>query len=203
MLTGSKLFLMAIEYRSSTKDHEHARRLKNLSRNIEVTENKKVMISRTKFLDNINNKDNLIKLIVRECNKTNIQAEQEEADADTTLVQRAISLTGQGYSVIVTADDAYVLVLLLHHQAKTVSLTASGRTYLIDYIPQKLTKFEKRYLLFSHSFSACDTVSAIFGVGKVRFMNMCKKTPADVLQIFIDANSTTEEVKLAGTKIFQ
>ena len=47
-------------------------------------------------MDNINNKDNLIKLIVRECNKTNIQAEQEEADADTTLVQQAISLTGQG-----------------------------------------------------------------------------------------------------------
>ena len=79
-------------FRSSTKDHEHARRLKNLSRNIEATENKKVMISRTKFLDNINNKDNLIKLIVRECNKTKIQAEQEEAD--TTLVQRAISLNG-------------------------------------------------------------------------------------------------------------
>ena len=34
-------------------------------------------------------------------------------------------------------------------------------------------------------------------------MNMCKKIPADVLQIFIDANSTTEEVKFAGTKIFQ
>ena len=101
------------------------------------------MISRTKFLDNIKNKDNLIKLVARECNKTNIQAEQEESDADTTLVQRAISLTGQGYSVTVTADDADVLVLLLHHEAKTVSLTASGKTYLIDNILQKLSQFEK------------------------------------------------------------
>ena len=74
-------------------------------------------------MDNINNKDNLIKLVARECNKTNIQAEQEE---DTTLVQRAISLTGQGYSVTVTAGDADVLVLLLHHEAKAVSLTASA-----------------------------------------------------------------------------
>ena len=151
----------------------------------------------------MNNKNYLIKLIVRECNKTNIQAEQEKADADTTLVQRAISFTGQGYSVTVTAGDAYVLVLLLHHETKAVSLTASGKTYLIDNILQKLTQFEKQYLLLSHSFSGCDTVSAIFGVGKVRFMNMCKKIPADVLQVFIDANSTTEEVKLAGTKIFQ
>ena len=53
---------------------------------------------------------------MRECNKTNIQAEQEEADADTTLAQRAILLTEQGYSVTVTAGDAYVLVLLLHHE---------------------------------------------------------------------------------------
>ena len=34
-------------------------------------------------------------------------------------------------------------------------------------------------------------------------MNICKKIPADVLQIFSDENSTTDEVKLAGTKIFQ
>ena len=90
-----------------------------------------------------------------------------------------------------------------HHEAKTVSLTAPGKPYLIDNILQTLTQFEKQYLLLSHSFSGCDTVSSIFGVGKVRFMNMCKKTPADVLQIFIKANLTTEEVKLAGTKIFQ
>ena len=58
-----------------------------------------------------------------------------------------------------------MLVLLLHHEAKTVSLTASGKTYLIDNILQKLTQFEKQYLLLSHSFFGCDTVSAIFGVG--------------------------------------
>ena len=46
-------------------------------------------------------------------------------------------------------------------------------------------------------------MSAIFGVGKVRFMNICKKILADVLQIFSDENSTADEVKLAGTKIFQ
>ena len=37
-----------------------------------------------------------------------------------TLVQRAIPLTGQGYSVTVTAGDAYVIVLSLHHEATTV-----------------------------------------------------------------------------------
>ena len=69
----------------------------------------------------------------------------------------------------------------------------------------KLTDLERRVLLLSHSFSGCDTVSAVFGFGKVRFFKKLSSpaAPRDVIDVLTTPGSSPESVKRAGVKLFE
>ena len=53
-----------------------------------------------------------------------------------------------------------------------------------------------------HSFTGCDTVSRIFGVGQGRLLNIRGKLTESIIQTFYSHDSTKEEIKSAGEKIF-
>ena len=55
-------------------------------------------------------------------------------------------------------------------------------------------------ILLLHSFTGCDTVSRIFGVGQGRLLNIRGKLT--IIQTFYSHDSTKEEIKSAGEKIF-
>ena len=113
---GSEKAIVVFDgYHNSTKDHEHGNRQGLGFTEIEVTENKKVMVSKSQFLLNSENKNGLIKLIIGALQDLLIEGEQATADADTLKVRRAIELSTQG-AVNVVANDTDILVLLLHHR---------------------------------------------------------------------------------------
>ena len=71
-----------------------------------------------------------------------------------------------GHTVNVICDDTDVMILLLHHKIKAY-LKSSGKVHDINNIISKMSKNLLEFLLLAHSFRCCDTVSAIFGKGKI------------------------------------
>ena len=57
-------------------------------------------------------------------------------------------------------------------------------------------------ILLLYSFTGCDTVSRIFGVGQGRLLNIRGKLTESIIQTFYSHDSTKEEIKSAGEKIF-
>ena len=77
----------------------------------------------------------------------------------------------------VRAEDADVLIMLLHHSSSTkypLYLTTSNGSYDVKKIQEALSEKQRRYLLFCHAFTGCDTVSAIAGHGKTTLFHMCR-----------------------------
>ena len=67
-----------------------------------------------------------------------------------------------------------------------------------------MTANEKDHLLFAYIFSGCCNISAIFGVRKVKFLKMVAgKLPTNILQIFKNAHSVTDDIKAAGVEVFK
>ncbi len=67
------------------------------------------------------------------------------------------------------AEDADVLIMLVHHSSSTnnpLFLTTSEGSYNVGGIREALSGRQKRYLLFSHAFTGCDTVSAMGSMEK-------------------------------------
>ena len=60
-------------------------------------------------------------------------------------------------------------------------------------------------LLLCHSFSGCDTVSRIYGFGKVKSLKKFYQNgaPEEVFETFNDVRATKEDISDAGVKLFQ
>ena len=117
-------------------------------------------------------------------------------DANTTIVSEALkALSDENVvsKVLVMADDTDILCLLLHHyqrektQAelyiKNVTCKNASRTsgagaaredtlktrveYNIKDVLDHLGETIKKYILFGHAITGCDTLSAVYNLGKV------------------------------------
>ena len=67
-----------------------------------------------------------------------------------------------------------------------------------------LTERQRRYLLFCHAFTGCDTVSAIAGHGKsALFDKFCSGDIGKYMDIFLDLQATKDEVIRSGIAIFK
>ena len=69
-------------------------------------------------MDNTHNKNQLIQLLSSIFRKCDIIVEQCDNDAGTSIVRQALAVAETG-SVEVRADDADVLVMLVHHRPST------------------------------------------------------------------------------------
>src|SRR6218665_2528343 len=163
-------------------------------------------IPKAKFMDNNHNKTQLIQLLSSTFQKRAITVEQCDNDADTLIVRQALAATAIG-SVEVRAEDADVLIMLVHHQSSTshpIFFTTSKGSYDVTKIKEALPERKRRYLLFCHAFSGCDTVSAIAGHGKTTLFNkLCAGDIDQHMNIFLDTDSNKDAVISAGVAIFQ
>ena len=78
-------------YSSSTKDHEHVRRTKNSSADIAISSAIVHWTSRPKFLANLQNKSQLIEMLVHYFQENEIFVERSEHDADSLVVKEALN----------------------------------------------------------------------------------------------------------------
>ena len=108
----------------------------------------------------------------------------------------------------VRVEDADVICLLVHHCPRTnhcLYVTTKEGTYDIKQVREKLPSKQCKHLLLSHSFSACDTVSNVYGFGKVKILKrLCQdNAPKEFFQTFNNLRATKEEIAEAGIKLFQ
>ena len=175
---------------------------------VEISRQKHLRLTKDKFLKNFKNKDGLIKLLILVFAENGIRSEQAPADADTLVVKRAIHLSSQG-AVNVIANDTDVLILFLHHRTQFkdfIYLTTDKTTHDICGIVAAMTEREKKYILLGHCLSGCDTVSSLFGFGKLRLYNFVasdKNTPTELLDVFMHPTSSTDSITEAGVRLFE
>uniref|UniRef100_UPI00358F612F uncharacterized protein n=1 Tax=Myxine glutinosa TaxID=7769 RepID=UPI00358F612F len=203
---SQKIIVVFDGYSRSPKDHDHIRRTKNSCCNLQIRPDMSKWTPRAKFLDNTHNKSELIHLLSSTFRKHHITVEQCDNDADTSIVRVALAAASDG-SVEVRAEDADVLVMLVHHSSDShhpLFLTTSNGSYDVQKIKESLSETQKSYLLFCHAFTGCDTVSAIAGHGKTTlFARFCEGDAAEYIDIFLDTEATKETVIQAGTAIFK
>ena len=84
-------------------------------------------------------------------------------------------------------------------------ITTSDGAHSINKIRENLTDTELKHLLISHSFSGCDTVSSIYGFGKVKVFKIFTRNdaPEDAFEIFNDLQACKENICRAGEILFQ
>ena len=82
--------------------------------------------------------------------------------------------------------------------------TSTPPGFNIKIIVQSLSPTQRKYLLFSLSFSGCDTVSAVFGFSKEKLYGKFSNAGLDdILDVLYDENSTVDEITSAGISTFQ
>lgn len=105
------------------------------------------------------------------------------------------------------AEDTDILVMLIHHAADhPIFLTTAKETsYDVGKIREALSERYRKYLIFLHSFSGCDEVSAIFGFSKPTLLSkLCKTDEAErAMDVLMDIQAEKGDIIKAGCEFFE
>ena len=111
---------------------------------------------------------------------------QDHDDADNLIVQTDINTLNHSNRCIVVGTDTDLLVLLSHkckvnHEVYYYmpgTQTIPDATYNIQNVQQSMSPHLKKYILFLHVVTGCDTTSALFFQGKKKVMSIINKNPS-------------------------
>ena len=101
-------------YESSTKDHTHRHRKKHFCHNMKINRENIPYTSKEKFLSNSNNKTELISKLAEALEIANVITVCCGDDADTAIVRECLQHSLL-CTVKVRAEDADILIMLVHH----------------------------------------------------------------------------------------
>lgn len=161
------------ESSKNTKNTERNRRVKNISADILFDENTVVIVTQTPFLSNMQNKSRFINMLSTFLVDKGFIIKQANDDADTSIVNEAIS-RAINRTVIVVGQDIDLLVLLIALTPVENQIIfwkqGTGNTDKIMYSIQDIQKLNdmKKSILFLHAISGFDTVSCFFNFGKLK-----------------------------------
>ena len=221
-------------YEECTNGEARSRRGKSLCGSVEVNDGIKCVTDRAVFLNNYVNKEKFIGFLSTKLTKSGVRVVQTPGDADTTIIREALHPQGCDKDrVQVMADDTDILCLLLHHYQlldsprevfirnvtkKCISRTsgASGEEnhrsslntrvdHCIQDILNEAEEVTKELILFAHAFFGCDTVSAIFNLGKVSIQQKLKKSESlrSLAKVFYNNESSQETIGNASIALFE
>ena len=162
----------------SLKSHEHHRRGQMTSSNVALSEDMNVTCKNEVFFRNQHNKQQFISLLSCKLQKCGYETVECTGDADIAIVKKAIDYAGEGKSVVVAADDTDILVLLIYHWKEEFgeiyfsteqrkNKTKVLKWWNIGHLASTIS--QRGYLLFAHAWSGCDTTSATYMKGELRF----------------------------------
>lgn len=198
--------------KSSTKYAERQRRSRTLqTTDIIFDPNTKVCISQEKFLSNEHNKSRFISQLSRKLDENGISVKQAPDDADLLIIQTAIreSLNSESTIAVVGEDvDLLILLTALTPESRNITFLKPGRGkvparhYNSSDLQASLGSL-KDYILFIHAASGCDTVSSLFGQGKLKLLRLLQKKERlrKHVDVFNSKTSTQKSVADAGEKL--
>lgn len=139
-----------------------------------------------------------------------LHVKQAIEDADPLIVSTAIDLAEQGGTVFIVGEDIDLLVLLTAQEQPEsygnifLLKPGKGQQDSVMYSPSncKLSEEAKKNLLFLHAFSGCDSTSAFFRQGKIKFIKTFEKNTSlqKTVAAYMDPNATPDQVAEAGAK---
>lgn len=185
---------------NSTKRAEQKRKGKK-SADINFELHMKVTVQQDQFLSNENNKTRLINLLSQQMIDAGIEIQVAAGDADTSIVRCAIDKAPLHRTVAVVGEDVDLLVLLIALSPATNNIffikPGRGKAETQIFSSQELQQLEfSDSILFLHSFSGCDTTSAMFRKGKTTIVK--QTTLKDIATTFYDSSLTHDAVSVAG-----
>ena len=139
--------------------------------------------------------------------KVGEQVLKSNKDADTLVVQTAVTQTNGGNkSVQVLANDSDILFLLVYHGHQFQNLRFGD--VLIHQVWDVMTEAQRQWFLLAYAYSGCDTVSHIFGKGKVAIMKMFTDPKngeilAPILEAFMNPDTPLEVIDREGVRLMQ
>lgn len=163
-------------------------------------------VSQEKFLSSENNKRSLISMLMTKFQENNYKAKQAVEDADVLIIQTAIDMSSSFTRVFVVGEDIDLLVLLT---AKARDLDnifllkpARGKVAETLYSTRSL-KYKDTVannILFLHAISGCDTTSALFNQGKLKFLSLLDKNDSlvEAIAIFQELEADVNALARAG-----
>jgi hypothetical protein len=138
----------------------------------------KLCTTKKNFLNNRQNKSHFIELLMFRLNQAGIICSQSRGDADHLIVFTALhTATSLSCPVILVGNDTDLLTILVDQVKEPQDIYMQFTTnpvslYSISDMQQSLSPEARTHILVAHAFTGCDTVSALFGVGKKKILTM-------------------------------
>ena len=152
---------------------------------------------------NRSNKSRLISKIIDSLTLKGVSSCQSQGDADylisSIVLAHAENMT---YHVVLVAKDTDILVMLLHSSKTENVFMQYDKDHIYNKyghsIKIKMKRVVSHHILLIHAISGCDTVSAVYGVGKKKALAVLESGDWDVLDVFLKTNPNHDEVARAG-----
>nr|XP_047133400.1 uncharacterized protein LOC124811573 isoform X1 [Hydra vulgaris] len=204
-------------YQSSTKDSIHQKRSGKISQTVEINDLNPCPAERSIFLSNYKNKNDFVRLLALKLQNNGFKVICCPSDADTSIVKLALEINNVE-SVTIYSDDTDILCLLMHHvhtgaQSQGIFLKTLTRNkatdqrvcYKIQNVVNTSDDTLLNYVLFAHTFTGCDTTSAIHNFGKTTIFTKLKnsnelKSTAD---LFYQENISTDDIGKGAIRFFE
>ena len=206
-------------HKDSTKTDAHMMRDSGKrSANVIIQDGHMKLVGNKKdFLNNLNNKAQLIILLLTEyLRSAGIRVVQSSGDADVLTCKTALDLANVGRPVEVSGTDTDLLIILMHHWKE--GMEVYFRTRRTDKRKKKtegklmwwsieqlvLMQPARKFILFAHIWTGCDYTSAIHNQGKLKILNSLKlKEVQHLAQKFNAANAKQDEIGFAGIQLMK
>ena len=191
----------------TTKGPEQKRRKKNIaSIEVNVDWNLPIPSDKRNFLSSKKNKQQLIDLFAAELIREGISVIQATGDADIPIVKETLS-KARDENVVVHSTDTDIFIALVHHISADlhydVLMAAKSGLVSVNDISLTLSLSLKQCLPFAHAISGCDTVSATYGLGKLRVYNLLKKSSwKNKMHVVGNDSVDIEEIVELGEKFY-
>ena len=186
----------------STKFAEQCRRTagKNVSPEILFEIDMPVVCNQSSFLGNHKNKARLISALMNSLTCLGVQCKQSQADADFLICNSAIELAnGCDRPVILVGKDTDLLVMLIVRSCPNLYMQyAHNAIYSISCIREALPSSVSENLLIAHAITGCDTVSAMYKIGKKTALNVLQEKDCGFLDIFKANYASHDQIWRAG-----
>lgn len=189
----------------STKVAEQNRRSlrQTISADVVVELHRPISTDQRSFLANRTNKSRLIEEVKQKLTVKGVTCLQASADADYMLTSTTVAYAEvhDTRPVVLVGTDTDLLVMLIDRVATAnVYMQYSRNTvYNISDMQQSMHTQSRQHILLAHAITGCDTVSALFSIGKKKALKVVEdQEECVVFDAFHKSDSSPDEVARVG-----
>ena len=184
---------------ATTKMHIQAKRNPVKSLEIKATKEMKLETTPEIFTSHPANKQRLVDIVadcINQSPQSNLSARKCDGDADTMIVMAGVERASVGKCIILADDSDILFLSLAQPSTENLFVKRSGLIYDIEKTKKNMPPEVAKYLLVLHGLFGCDTTSGFYRRHSIFSTNWGPVT--DQLQVFIEPDSTKEQIETAG-----